>query len=323
MNAKLRPVRAAGSAVAHRPRVSSVFLLRKLIYYTMLLLLAVGVIKAYLFWLDSYITLHPEVVVAMPMGYVEELPLDGILVWDEQLITATRNGVLTFSSPFPRRVIRGETLVALDGAAIRAESTGYFVPGFDGEEGTWVFSRLWPGMEELPPFAPLRILENGTRVHQGDPVGKFVPQPQDLRCIAYLYRTASLMRDIGNGFVDIRLNPDGKIKRTTVRAYWEYGQKVKVYLTLPFFPASAISTRGFSASVITGSRQGVTVPDSAVVLRGGRTNVLRLLGSITEFSEVEGFPIEGNNFFITSGLVPGNIVIRYADGLREGFVRLW
>jgi hypothetical protein len=65
-----------------------VFLLKRLIYYAVLFLLAAGVIKAYLFWLDNYVTLRPEVVSAVAMGYVEELPLEGILIWDEQLLTA-------------------------------------------------------------------------------------------------------------------------------------------------------------------------------------------------------------------------------------------
>ena len=300
-----------------------IFLLRRLIYYTVLLLLAVGVLKAYLFWLDSYMTMQVDMVAAAPMGYVEELPLEGVLIWDEQLVTATRDGVLTYPSSLPRRVMKGEAVAALDGMAVRADAPGYFIPALDGEEGKWVYSRLWPGISAFPPLKELSILDNGARLRKGDPVGKFVSQPQELRCIAYLDKTISLMQDVKNGFVEIRMNPDDKIQRASVRAYWDTGQKIKVYLTLPFFPASAISTRAFSCSVLTGNMRGVSVPDSAVILRGGKTGVLMVLGSMTEFTEVEGFPIEGDNFFITRGVLPGNVVVLHADRVKEGVVRLW
>jgi hypothetical protein len=111
--------------------------------------------------------------------------------------------------------------------------------------------------------------------------------------------------------------------RATVRAYLDAGQKIKVYLTLPFFPASTITSRSFAGSVLTGNLRGVAVPDSAVILRGGRTGVFMVLGGMTEFREVEGFPVEGNNFFITNGVVPGNVVVLHADGVTEGVIRLW
>jgi hypothetical protein len=40
---------------------------------------------------------------------------------------------------------------------------------------------------------------------------------------------------------------------------------------------------------------------------------------------VEGFPIERDNFFIPEGkgIQPGNVVVLYADKIKEGVVRLW
>jgi len=297
-------------------------LLKKIIYYGVLFALAAGVVRGYLFWLENYVVLRPEVVSAVAMGYVEELPLEGVLIWDERLISAPRGGVLAFQSPLPRRVIRGEPLVTVDGVPIRAESTGYFAPAFDGEEGRWLLHRLW-NEAEFPLLRALNVLESGTHVRAGDPVGRFIPQPQDLRGVAYLDRTPSLMRDIERGFIEIRTTPDGKLQRAEVRAHRDFGKMVQVQLTLPFFPASIISTRSFTGSVVTGSRQGVSVPDTAVVMRGGRMAVLMVLGGVTELREVEGFPIDGDNFFITRGVLPGNVVVLRADGVREGSVRLW
>ena len=321
--ASLRPKTAAVADYVMASQKNAVIFLRKLIYYTVILSLAGGVFYVYLLWLDSYNTLHPEVVTATAMGYVEELPLEGVLIWDEQVLTATRDGVLTYPSSLPRRVMKGEAVAALDGVAVNVGTAGYFVPALDGEEGNWVYSRLWPGIAAFPTFGALNILDNGARLRKGEPVGKLAPQPQELRCIAYLDKTISLAQDVKNGFINIKMNTDDKMLRADVRAYWDAGQKIKVYLTLPFFPASALLTRAFSCSVLTGNRRGVSVPDSAVILRSGKTGVLMVLGSMTEFTEVEGFPTEGDNFFITKGVLPGNVVVLHADKIKEGVVRLW
>lgn len=296
---------------------------KRLLYYLVVLVVTVGVIKIYFLWLDYYNMLHPEIIEAVAMGYVEELPLSGVLVWDEQLVTAPRDGVLTYPSPLPRRVSKGEPVAAVDGIAIKVSAPGYFMPALDGQEGKWVYSRLWPGISQFPEVGRAVPLENGTHLRRGDPVGKLVFQPQDLRCIAYLDRTPALEKDIKLGHVEIKTEPHGKSRRAAVRAFINAGQKIKVYLTLPFFPPSLLRSRTFFCSVVTGDRQGVLLPDTAVLLRDGRLGVLLVKGSITEFTEVEGFPADENNFFITKGILPGNVVVLHADKVKEGVIRLW
>lgn len=296
---------------------------KNIFYYGATLIIAVAVVKGYLFWWDHYKMQHPEVVQAAVMGYVEELPLDGVLVWDEQVLTAPRDGVLTYPSPRPRRVSKGEAVAAVDGAAVKADTPGYFIPALDGQEGKWVYSKLWPGVSQFPAFERAKPIENGKRLRAGEPVGKLIPQPQELRCIAYLDRTASLEREIKRDFIDIRMEANGKIQRAAIRASSSMGQKIKVYLTLPFFPPSFLTTRAFSCSVLTGERRGVSVPDTAVVLRGGKLGVLLVQGSMTEFTEIDGFPVDEYSFFVTKGVMPGNVVVRHADRVKEGVVMLW
>ncbi|MDR1977525.1 MAG: hypothetical protein LBQ42_02200 [Synergistaceae bacterium] len=297
--------------------------MKKTIYYAIIVSLAIGVVEAYLLWLDNYNMLHPDVVAATAMGYVEELPLEGVLIWDERIVAVPRDGVVTYPSPLPRRVAKNEAVAAVDGVAVRVDAPGYFSPALDGQEGKWVYSRLWPGFSQFPDFRAPELLEGGFRLSKGDPLGKLVPQPQDLRCIAYLDRTLSLEQDIKRGFLEIKTEPNGKSRQAAVRASVNAGQKVKVYLTLPFFPPEALMTRAFSCSVLTGNRQGVSVPDSAVVLREGKMGVLMVQGSVTEFTEIEGFPADENNFFVTKGVVPGNVVVLHADKVKEGVIRLW
>ncbi|MDR1875156.1 MAG: hypothetical protein LBQ90_09130 [Synergistaceae bacterium] len=282
-----------------------------------------GVVRTYFLWLDYYNTLHPDVVQAVVAGYVEELPLRGILVWEERLVTAPREGVLTYPSSRPRRVATGEVVAAIDGRAVKVDGPGYFFPALDGEEGRWVYSRLWPGTSAFPSVKPAKPVEIGTHLKRGEPLGKFIPQPQDLRCIAYLDRTPALERDIMLGFVDVRTELYGKNRRAAVRTFADAGQKIKVYLTLPFFAPSLLATRSFSCSVVTGDRQGVLLPDTAVVLRKGRLGVFLVKGSVTEFTEVEGFPADENHFFITKGVLQGNVVVLYADRYEEGVIRSW
>jgi hypothetical protein len=294
---------------------------KKLVYYTIILALAVGVIELYLLWLNNYNMLHPEVVQVVAMGYVEELPLDGVLIWDEEIVVAPRDGVLTYPSPLARRVAKDEPLAALDGVAVKASVPGYFVPALDGQEGQWVYSKLWPGISDFPFCPPTRLVESGVRLFKGEPIGKLVPQPQDLRCIAYLDKTLSLSRDIGRGFIDIKTESNGKSRQAAVRASFNAGQKIKVYITLPLFPPSLLMDRNFSCSVLTGDRQGVSVPDTAVVLREGKLGVLMVQGSVTKLTEIEGFPADEGSFFVTKGLAPGNVVVKYAGKVKEGVVR--
>jgi hypothetical protein len=178
-------------------------------------------------------------------------------------------------------------------------------------------------VSQFPDLRKAQLIENGRRLWAGEPVGKLVQQPQDLRCIAYLDRTASLERDIGRGFIDIRTETNGKSQRAAIRASSVVGQKIKVYLTLPFFPPSALTIRVFSCSVLTGDRQGVSLPDTAIALRDGKLGVFLVQGRMTEFTEIEGFPTDEYSFFITKGVAPGDVAVRYADKVREGAVMLW
>ncbi|WP_299078303.1 hypothetical protein [uncultured Fretibacterium sp.] len=297
----------------------------RLVYYTAFLLIFVGVAKLYLVWLENYRLLHPEIIEAVAVGYIEEQPLDGVLLWDEQLVYAPRDGVLTYLSPLPRRVAKGEVVAALDGAAVRVPAPGYFFPALDGQEGHWVYSRLWPEFAPFPFFRSAVLLENGTQLRKGAPVGKLGPQPQFLRCIAYLDCSPSIERSLQrkNATIKIRMEPDGKDRGAEVVAVKFSGQKIKVCLRLPFFPASVLYSRAFSCRVITGDLQGVMVPDTAVVTRDGRNLVFVVQGSRVLSQDVEGFPADEKHFFITKGVMPGNKLILHADKTLSGVVRLW
>ncbi|MBQ3763513.1 MAG: hypothetical protein II869_00915, partial [Synergistaceae bacterium] len=245
---------------------------QRLLYYSLLIFICLMGYRVYSSWLEDYKLSHPQIIEAVTTNYSEEQPLDGILLWDEQLIYATQDGILTYPSPRPRITAKGEILAALDGSAVIAPYPAYFYPALDGQEGNWVYPKLWPDFAPLPEFEEAHLIENGTHMRRGEPIGKLVPQPQILRCIAYLDTTPSLERALSNKdnpVIRIRTEYEGKERKADVVAVKSSGQKLKVYLRLPFFPPSVLRSRKFTASVITDVQKGVMVPDTAVITKEG------------------------------------------------------
>ena len=232
-------------------------------------------------------------------------------------------------SPRPRMVAKGEILAALDGTAVHSPYPAYFYPGLDGQEGNWVYPKLWPEFAPFPEFNNADLIENGTHLRRGrgDPIGKLVPQPQVLRCIAYLDRTPSLERALrkrDNPTIRIRTEYEGKDRKAEVVAVKSSAQKFKVYLRLPFFPPEVLRSRLFTAQVVTDVQKGVMVPDSAVIMRNGKNMIFIVKGNTPELQEVEGFPTGDEEFFIEEGVQPGTKLILNADKINlDENLRIW
>lgn len=299
---------------------------QRLLYYSLLLFIFLMAYRVYRTWYEDYKNSHPQIIEAVTTNYSEEQPLDGILLWDEQLIHATQDGILTYPSPRPRMVAKGEILAALDGSPVRAPYPAYFYPGLDGQEGNWVYSKLWPDFAPFPDFQASTLIENGTIMKRGDPIGKLVPQPQILRCIAYLDTSPSLARALRNKnspTIRIRTEHEGKERKAEVVAVKSSGQKLKVYLRLPFFPPGLLRSRRFTASVVTDVQKGIMVPDTAVITRDGKNKVFILQGNSPMLHDVEGFPADERNFFIEKGVRHGEKLILDAGTIKDEHERIW
>lgn len=297
----------------------------RLLYYTLLLFILVMAYRVYRTWYNDYKYSHPQIIEAVTTNYSEEQPLDGILLWDEHLIYANQSGILTYPSPRPRMVAKGEMLAALDGSPVKASYPAYFYPGLDGQEGNWVYSKLWPDFAPFPEFQDASLIENGTAMNRGEPIGKLVPQPQVLRCIAYLDTSPSLeraLRNKENPTIRIRTEYEGKERKAEVVAVKSSGQKLKVYLILPFFPPNVLRSRSFKASVVTDVQKGIMVPDTAVITREGKNKVFILQGNSPVLQDVEGFPADEKNFFIEKGVRHGDKLILDANRINEK-ERIW
>ena len=294
--------------------------IQRLLYFSLLTVIFMLGYRVYQSWYENYKFAHPQIIEAITTSYNEEQPLEGILLWDEQLIYAPNEGILTYPSPRPRMTAKGEMLAALDGRAVYAPYPAYFYPGLDGQEGSWVYPKLWPDFAPFPEFSNASLIENGTHLHRGDPIGKLVPQPQVLRCIAYLDRTPSLeraLRNKDNPTIRIKTEYEGKERKADVVAAKVSGQKIKVYLRLPFFPPNVLRSRAFKASVVTSVEQGVMVPDTAVITKEGKNMVYVVQGNSPTLQAIEGFPADEQNFFIEKGVRHGSKLILNADTLNS------
>ena len=305
-------------------------LIQKFIYYIIIVFIMMMGYRVYKIWYENYKLSNPQLIEAMSTNYSEEQPLKGILLWDEQLIYAPQDGILTYPTPRAKYVAKGEMLAALDGIAVRAPYPAYFYPALDGQEGEWVYPKLWPDFAPFPDFNPASLIENGTFIGRGEPIGKLIPQPQVLRCIAYLDITPSLANALDakdSPTIRIKTEFDGKERRAEVVAVKSSGQKLKVYLRLPFFPPDALKSRSFVASVVTDIQKGVMVPDTAVITREGKNMVFVVNGNSTKLQAVEGFPAEDGNFFIEKGIQPGTKLILNADSIifnvKDENLRIW
>ena len=305
--------------------------IQQLIYLSILTVIFILGYHVYHVWYENYKLSHPQIIEAITISYNEEQPLEGILLWDEQLIYAPQDGLLTYPSPRPRMTAKGEILAALDGRAVYSPYPAYFYPALDGQEGNWVYPKLWPDFSPFPEFSNASLIENGTQLHRGDPIGKLVPQPQVLRCIAYLDRTPSLERTLRNKddpYIRIKTEYEGKERKAEVVAAKVSGQKIKVYLRLPFFPPNVLKSRSFTASVVTAVEQGIMVPDTAVITKEGKNMVYVVQGNSPTLQIIEGFPADDKNFFIEKGIKHGSKLILNADSLNfnnkdNGIERIW
>jgi len=299
---------------------------QRLLYYSLLVFIFVMSYRVYRSWYEDYKFSHPRIIEAVTTNYSEEQPLDGILLWDEQLIYATKSGFLTYPSARPRMVAKGEILAAIDGTAIYAPYPAYFFPGLDGQEGQWVYAKLWPDFAPYPEFEDAKLIDEGTYLQRGEPIGKLIPQPQILRCITYLDTSPSLERTLKNKqnpAIRIRTEDEGKERKAEVVAVKSSGQKLKVYLRLPFFPPGLVRSRSFHASVITDVQKGIMIPDTAVITRDGKNKVYILEGTSPILHVIEGFPADEENFFIEKGVSHGDKLILDASAIKDDKERIW
>ena len=324
--------KTGGKTVAGKPAAKDdhgetesiyVILIKRFLYYAMVLLIVITAFKMYFLWLDAYRYSHPAVYQVESGGYSEEIPFKGVLLWEENLIHATTSGVVSYTSLQPRRVRKGELLCRINGSAINSSEAGYFIPALDGYEENWNYSDLWLEASSLPSPTRAVYIPNETYVNKDQPIGKLIPQPQELRAIAWIDITPSLKQDLDRNRIRIKRSENDWGLWAEVRTMSIVSQKAKIYVTLPFFTPDMTEMRSFSWFINVGDRNGIYVSNSSVIFRDGVMGVYVVKGNKAIFKEVEAFHADEDNFFVTSGVIPGDILILDASKAREGQVNVW
>ncbi|QTX33120.1 hypothetical protein KAR29_04265 [Aminithiophilus ramosus] len=279
-------------------------------------------------WWDHFQERNQDLVQARPFVYRNDVPFHVALLWEERVVTAPLAGKVSFpGGGTSLRVAKGDVLAVVAGPEgarrVAAPSPGYFTTLLDGQEGKWRYADLWFGERALADPGGRVTVAAGTMLAKGDPLGVFIPQPQELRAIGYVDRTPASEADMARGSVRIRRKEKDLPFPATVRVFRDLGARFKVYLTLPLFPLEFLDGR-IGTFILSGEEfVGVVLPETAVVHRQGRQGVFVVQGQTVSFREVLGLPVSGRQFLVTEGLKAGEVVVARGARAKEGKVRLW
>lgn len=300
----------------------------KLAYWLAVLGVAVLWIVAYRMYFNRYEYLHPDVTWAVPGVDSEVVTSDGLLLWTENTITAPFAGRVSYpQGAGPVRVGSGAQIIKLSSGGnvryIKAPQQGYFVAGYDGSEGKWRYSDIWPGKGPLPDTAKIKMLHDGDEVQAGSVIGKIVPQPQDLRFIGYMKTAGTVDKQLKEQRLRVKMDSDDTISIAEIRVSTTMGDRIKFYITLPWFDPESVLSRRYRLIIEAGRTEGAMIPGISVLKRDSVTGVFRVRGSHVVFTPVEGRFIAGGNFLVTKGIYIGDAIVEDASSAKEGRIQLW
>lgn len=302
--------------------------LKHVLYAFFVLCIIAATVMFYKAWWNRYFSLRPDFVAAEAGVAANEFPVTGLFLWRETVLTAPADGAVTFpAGGGPFYAAKGDKLAVVSWSSgsrvLKAPDTGYFIAALDGMEGRIEYSDLWSGADRLPVASDPVFIADGSSVKKGQAIGRFVLQPSDLRLLAWVDVSATLKRHVDDGFVRLKFLPDSFPFEAEVRAVRYFGAKAKLYLSLPFFPPEILESRNAVFSLFLGDHRGVTVPETAVVLKDRRQMVFVVEGDRIKGRTVEGFTFSKNRFLVLQGLKPGELVIVNGAGVKEGEIRIW
>lgn len=302
--------------------------LYRFFYYVGILAIVVVWVVAFRSYFVHYDSMHPEITWAVPWVQVDTITAKGIFLWNEAKLAAPATGAVRFpKGAGPVKVGTGDVVARISAGGkmldVRTPQEGYFLAGLDGIEGRWRYASLWPGTNELPEARPVKMIREGANIQKGNPVGKIVFQPQDLRFICYADLSAPLRRELERNKLMVKMDALDTPSKAHVRVYEDMGHKAKMYLSLPWFPPQIIMSRNYELVIEADEVQGVAIPETAVVTRNGSKGTYVLKGSNAVYASVSGRAISGSRFLVTQGLKLGDAVIVNGSGAREGRVKLW
>ena len=253
------------------------------------------------------------------------MKVDGLLLWNEELLHAPVDGSVTYPlGRGPARVAKGAVVAVVSGRAVTAPQAGYFIGGKDGRENKWRYSEIW--MEEPKEFSEkitIKYMESGSMVKGGDLIGKVVVQPQELRFIGFVPKNGNIEEQMDRKKLKVRIDKYDTVSTALVRVSMNTDKDIKIYVTMPWFPHTLITSRNYTLLVDAGETKGVSIPYSALLKKNGKIGVLAVRGIRIVFTPVEGRKTVDGRFMVTKGLLAGDAVAEKAAEAREGRIQLW
>jgi len=218
-------------------------------------------IWAFKLYFDRYEYLHPEITWAVPGVDHDISAVKGILLWKEVPILSGVPGVVSYpQGTGPVRVARGSVVANVTYGSksyeIKAYQQGYFIAGIDGLESVWRYSELWPGDAPLPEPRKIVIIKDGMVIGKGQPVGKLIEQPQELRFIGYADVVGNMPEQVKNGKLKVKMDGVDTVSTAEIRVVTKIGHRIKFYLTLPWFQPEVVLSRKYTLIVEAGTTEG-------------------------------------------------------------------
>lgn len=295
---------------------------RRVLYLGILLVIAALWVMGYLSYVDHHRRTNPRITWGVPWTEWNLIPCRGALIWEERVIRSPAGGAVRYPrGEGPVKVPAGAVVAQVNGVSVKTPVQGIFTARLDRMEGKWRYQYIWDNRENLPH--PPSQSPPAVSVSPGQALGKVIEQPQEIRFFGYVDMTGTVPKMLEERHLAVRRHKFDVNLFGDVRFYEVMGGKALVYMDLPWFTEDIITHRTIDLLVEAGRFDGIAVPESSVMRRGGSYGVFVVRGNVARFRPVEGRPIGAGRFLVTRGLAMGEPVIVDAQLAREGRVQLW
>lgn len=296
---------------------------KRVIYWLVLITLAVLWVFGYLSYVDHHKRTNPRITWGVPWTEWYLIPVKGALIWQERVVRSPSSGPVVYPrGEGPVKVPAGAVVARVGGVNVKAPVQGIFLARLDRMEGIWRYAYLWDRRDQLPPVAPEPSPPLRT-ASPGQPVGKVIEFPQEIRFLGYVPLDGTVPESIKARSLSVRRDRFEVNLFGEVRFYEIHGPKALVYMDLPWMTEEVVTSRVMELMVEAGRFDGIAIPERSVVQRDGVTGIYVVRGNISSFRPVEGRPIGGNRFLVMKGLSLGEAVIVDGQMAKEGRVQLW
>lgn len=294
-------------------------------YWIGVLVIIIVWIWAFREYFARYEYLHPEITWAIPGIDNQLIKVKGILLWKENVITAPASGMVTYPlGKGPVRVARGAVIARVGSQAVKAYQQGYFVAGKDGQESQWRYSILWPAdAKKWPAKTELRYFQDNNQMGRGQIIGKLIELPQELRFIGYMPKKGNIEKQVAGKKLQVRFDDEDTPSRAEIRVTQDLDDRIKLYLTMSWFPPGLVTSRNYELIIDAGQTEGALVPRSAILDKNGIQGIYLVRGARVIFVPVEGRNMPNNKFLVTRGISIGDAIVETASSTREGRIQLW